>query len=37
VEWDGTDDGGQPVASGFYFYRLETSSETLSRKMLLVK
>jgi hypothetical protein len=35
--WDGTDGGGRPVASGVYFYRLETDAVQLTRKMLLLK
>ena len=35
--WDGTDTDGQPVASGVYFYRLETSGFMDTRKMLLVR
>lgn len=37
VEWDGTAYSGEPVATGVYFYRLETSSGMQSRKMLLLK
>jgi hypothetical protein len=37
VDWDGTNDRGQRVASGLYFYRLETPSGVLTRKMVLVK
>jgi len=37
LEWDGRDDLGQTVASGIYFYRLESSTETLTRKMVLLK
>jgi len=37
VEWDGRGAGGQAVASGLYFYRLDTSTVTLTRKMLLLK
>jgi hypothetical protein len=37
VSWDGTDQGGAQVASGLYFYRLETPRQTLTGKMLLVK
>jgi choice-of-anchor B domain-containing protein len=36
-EWDGRDAAGQEVASGAYFYQLETESEVLTRKMMLVK
>jgi trimeric autotransporter adhesin len=35
--WDGRDTSGKPVASGVYFYRLETTDRTLTRKMLLLK
>ncbi|HET6272278.1 MAG TPA: T9SS type A sorting domain-containing protein [Bacteroidota bacterium] len=37
VEWNGTDDAGAGVASGVYFYRLETPGVVLTRKMLLMK
>jgi len=37
VVWDGTDDSGRGVASGVYFYRLITSSETRARKMVFLK
>jgi len=37
VDWDGTNDRGQHVASGVYFYRLEASAGILTRKMVLVK
>ena len=35
--WSGTDDNGQSVSSGIYFYRLRAEDVTLSRKMMLVK
>jgi hypothetical protein len=35
--WNGRDDAGRAVGSGIYFYRLETASEPLSRKMVLLK
>jgi hypothetical protein len=40
--WDGTDDGGRPVASGVYLYRLEFrgedgSTRSESRRMVLVR
>jgi hypothetical protein len=35
--WDGRDDAGRAVASGVYFYRLETSDLRAQRKMVLVR
>jgi hypothetical protein len=35
--WDGIDGGGSRVASGIYFYRLETETYTEARKMVLIK
>ena len=37
VNWDGRDNRGMPVASGVYFYRLETQAAVQSRKMLLIR
>jgi hypothetical protein len=37
LAWDGRDDRGTAVAAGVYFYRLSSGSETLTRKMILVK
>lgn len=37
VVWDGTDNNGKPVASGFYLYRLQTPMIRSVRKALLVK
>jgi hypothetical protein len=37
VTWDGRDDGGTPVGSGIYFYRLTSAGRQLTRKMLLLK
>jgi hypothetical protein len=37
VEWDGRDNENRPLPSGAYVYRLEAGSQTLSRRMLLLK
>ena len=37
VIWNGRDDDGSSVSSGIYFYRLETSELSLSKKMILLK
>jgi hypothetical protein len=37
VSWNGRDNGGRPVASGAYFYRLTTDSFTDVGRMVLVK
>ncbi|MBD3423558.1 MAG: T9SS type A sorting domain-containing protein, partial [Candidatus Latescibacteria bacterium] len=37
VKWDGTSSRGSGVASGVYFYRMETDVYTESRKMILLR
>ncbi len=37
VVWNGTDNAGQSVASGIYFYRLSSPAQTLGKRMLLMK
>jgi len=37
VIWDGRDDSGQALASGMYFYRLQSTAGEQTRKMLLLK
>ena len=37
VVWDGTDYSDNLVASGIYFYRLNTESKEIIKRMLLIK
>ncbi len=37
VYWDGKTDGGEPVASGTYFYTLRIGSEMDTRKLIILK
>ena len=37
VMWDGRNNDGEAVATGVYFYRLETDGGSLTRKMMLMK
>ena len=37
INWDGTNQNGQPVSSGIYFYRLKTDSFSETKKMVLMK
>jgi hypothetical protein len=37
ILWDGTNDSGQPLSSGVYFYRLRVGDYSHSKKMLLLK
>ena len=37
VPWDGRDEGGDPVASGTYFYRVVSADETVTNQMTLLK
>ncbi|NIV95767.1 T9SS type A sorting domain-containing protein [candidate division KSB1 bacterium] len=37
VTWDGTDDNGQPVPSGVYFYRFDAGIVSGTKKMILMR
>ncbi len=37
VAWNGRDDGGRPVGSGIFLYRLEVGGEIMTRRMVLLK
>lgn len=37
INWDGRDDSGKDVSSGIYFYRIETSEFSQTRKMVLLR
>ncbi len=37
IEWDGRDDRGKPVASGTYFYQLESEGFLKAHKMIMIK
>ncbi|MCC7429448.1 gliding motility-associated C-terminal domain-containing protein [bacterium] len=37
VEWNGTNEMGNPVSSGVYFYKLEAEDFTETKKMVLLK
>ncbi|MCB0293337.1 MAG: T9SS type A sorting domain-containing protein, partial [Calditrichaeota bacterium] len=37
VLWDGSDQGGRPVSSGLYIYRMQAGPQVQSRKMLLIR
>ncbi len=37
VEWDGSDQSGNQVASGVYLYRLDAGGRSLARKMILLR
>ncbi len=37
LRWQGRDDAGHPLASGIYLYRLVTSEEILTRKLILLR
>ncbi len=35
--WNGTDDNNNSCGSGIYFYKLETGSKTITKKMMMIK
>ena len=37
ITWDARDDGGTPVATGVYFYRLEAPGFSQTRKTVMMK
>jgi hypothetical protein len=37
ITWNGTDENGSSVASGVYFYRLNSAGQTITKKMVLSK
>jgi len=37
VKWDGTNDLGQKVSAGLYFYRIEAEGFSDTKKMVLLK
>ena len=37
ASWNGTDAAGRDVASGVYFYRLDTNADSFSKKMVVVR
>jgi C1A family cysteine protease len=37
VQWDGTDDGGIPVSSGIYLYRMVMGDKVFHRKMMCIR
>jgi len=37
VNWNGTDNGGNSVASGIYYYKIKTSKSNDTKKMILLK
>ena len=37
VQWNGVDDAGQALSSGVYYYRVEASGLSATRKMVLIK
>ena len=37
ITWDGTDQNGNPVSTGVYFYNLITDETTFTKKMLMIK
>jgi hypothetical protein len=37
ADWDGRDDAGRTAASGVYFYRMQSGSQSETRRMVLVK
>lgn len=37
VVWDATNDAGEPVTAGIYFYQLDTGNQKLTKRALVVR
>jgi len=37
VDWDGTDDSGQALKAGLFFYRLDVGRQSFTRRIALVR
>jgi len=37
IDWDGSDNRGNPVATGVFFYRIDAGEQSETRKMILIK
>jgi flagellar hook assembly protein FlgD len=37
ITWNGLDDGGRPLPSGIYYYRIEAGGQSATRKLVLAR